>query len=89
MVPNVLYTVDAVESLKEALEIYEDERLRAEAFSTLYGIRHQGKWNVAVGYSTLYTYSTVFIECLVMESPKNSSNIESNTRIYTLYRIFN
>lgn len=84
LVPNIVYVVDAVEALKEAYSVYADEAMIAEAYLELYNAKHEGNWSVAVGYTTIISRATIYIETSVTDGKSLQSDKKG-----TLYRIFN
>ncbi|CAH0555259.1 unnamed protein product [Brassicogethes aeneus] len=85
-VPSILWTVDAVECLKEAITVYADEPLRASAYLELFEAKHPGNWSVAVGYTTIISNSDIYVETTVSGGGKNFKKDKSGG---VLYRIFN
>ncbi|CAH0555260.1 unnamed protein product [Brassicogethes aeneus] len=81
-VPSIVWTVDAVECLKEAITVYADEPLRASAYLELFQAKHPGNWSVAVGYTTLISDSDLYVETTVSGGGKKD-------KTGVLYRIFN
>ncbi|XP_060521666.1 uncharacterized protein LOC132699146 [Cylas formicarius] len=56
--PNVLYSVDALDALKEVYAISDDPSQVAQYWSQVFKTKHSGSWNVVTGNSvTLYTVS--------------------------------
>ncbi|CAH0555261.1 unnamed protein product [Brassicogethes aeneus] len=84
-VPNIVWTVDAVECLKEAITVYVDEPNRASAYLELFNGKHPGNWSVAVGYTTIISDSDLYVETIVSGGGKSLKKDKSGV----LYRIFN
>ncbi|CAH0555257.1 unnamed protein product [Brassicogethes aeneus] len=86
-VPSITYTVNAVECLKEAYEIYADEALVGEAYLELFQAKHPGNWSVAIGYTTIISKSDIFVETMISGGAKDYKL--TSDKKGTLVRIFN
>ncbi|CAH0555262.1 unnamed protein product [Brassicogethes aeneus] len=87
-VPRILYTVDAVESLRQAFSVYADESSIASAYLEIFTVKHPGNWSVVVGYTTIISKSNIYIETQVNGGATLTSDKDKKATA-VLYRIFN
>ncbi|XP_044264540.1 uncharacterized protein LOC123011245 [Tribolium madens] len=77
-VPSVTYIVSAVECLEEAYSIYDNDEDRATLYAALFEEKHNGSWNVLVGYSAVFVHSDIYIETMVSGEKSKKSDDDSN-----------
>jgi hypothetical protein len=85
LVPSVTYIVSAVESLQEACSIYDDDEERATLWAALFEEKHNGSWNVVVGYSAIYVHSKIYIETAVSDGGKEKKKSDSSEKLFFLF----
>ncbi|EFA10603.1 uncharacterized protein LOC103314373 [Tribolium castaneum] len=83
-VPSVTYIVSAVECLEEAYSIYDNDEDRATLYAALFEEKHNGSWNVIVGYTAVFVHSDIYVETMVTgEKSKKSDDANKLFFIYS------
>lgn len=71
--------------MEEAYSIYDNDEDRATLYAALFEEKHNGTWNVVVGYTAVYTHSDIYVETMVSGGKDNKLSDDKADKLFFIF----